>query len=192
MCFMTAHTIYLGWRGFSHFVRICPETLHGGTEPISSLASRLAVSKRLASPASAFPPGSPHVLSLCLLFRRSSNTSVPELQRQEKHAWLLSPMKASGGHSIGGCLHPHPQYHATAAPWYCYCACCSSEAATHLCQVCNCSTCLTSAPCRAVTAIRLITTCWLRMRRYASWQPPGVVIVLVVQQKQQHICARSA
>ena len=49
--------------------------------PISSLPSLLAVSMRLASPDSAFPPGSPQVKSLCLLLRRSSNTSVPDLQR---------------------------------------------------------------------------------------------------------------
>lgn len=64
-----------------HLVRICADRLHWGTVPISSLPSLLAVSTRLASPDSAFPPGKPQVKSLCLLFRRSSNTSVPDLRR---------------------------------------------------------------------------------------------------------------
>jgi len=142
MCFTAACMINFGWRGFSHFVRICPETLQEGTEPISSLASRLAVSRRLASPASAFPPGSPHVLSLCLLFRRSSNTSVPDLQRNKYIISFCLPSEAIRGHSNAGGLHPHPQYHVTAAPRYCYCACCSSKAATRLCRVCKCSKCM--------------------------------------------------
>lgn len=63
----------------THVVKICPVTLHAGTLPISSAASRIAVACRWTSPSSTLPPGSPHVLSLCLLFLLSRSTSVPLL-----------------------------------------------------------------------------------------------------------------
>ena len=51
-----------------------PLTFTGGREPISSIASRTAVSSRCGSAGSTFPPGRPYVLSLCLLFLSSSST----------------------------------------------------------------------------------------------------------------------
>lgn len=51
-----------------------------GSAPISSCASRLAVSKRSVSLSSTLPPGNPQVLLLCVLLRNSSNNSSPDLQ----------------------------------------------------------------------------------------------------------------
>lgn len=51
-----------------------PLTFTGGRDPISSIASRTAVSSRCGSAGSTFPPGRPYVLSLCLLCLSSSST----------------------------------------------------------------------------------------------------------------------
>lgn len=52
-----------------------PRTVAGGSSPISSFPSRIAVSAR-DSPLSRLPPGRPQVLSLCLELRKSSRAYV--------------------------------------------------------------------------------------------------------------------
>lgn len=57
----------------TYLVRICALTSKGGTAPNSSIASRVAVPSKLLSVSSTLPPGTVHVLSLCLLQHTDSS-----------------------------------------------------------------------------------------------------------------------
>lgn len=65
------------WRAevCTYLVRICALTSKGGTAPNSSIASRVAVPSKLLSVSSTLPPGTVHVLSLCLLQHTGSSVS---------------------------------------------------------------------------------------------------------------------